>query len=97
MSAPANVQYVPYAEDQDPNWQVIEVVTRHLADGRTVVLQATGERGTGSRSSGRAPLSPILAARVATDPRLAAAFDPQENCNEDAACPVLRVPVRIQK
>jgi hypothetical protein len=97
MAAPANVQYVRYAEDQDPNWQVIEVVARHLADGRTVVVQATGERGTGSRSAGRAPLSPVLAARVAADPRLAAAFDPQESCNDDAACPVLRVPLTIEK
>jgi hypothetical protein len=98
MTAPANVQYVRYAEDRDPNWQVIEVVARHLADGRTVVVQATGERGTGSRVAGRAPLSPILAAKVAVDPRLAAAFDPQENCNDgDGACPVLRVPMKIRK
>jgi hypothetical protein len=97
MIGPANVQYVRYVEDQDPDWQVIEIVARHLAGGRTVVVQATGERGTGSRSAGRPPLSPLVAARVAIDPRLAAAFDPEENCTGDAACPVLRVPVTIGK
>jgi hypothetical protein len=97
MTAPANVQYVRYAEDRDPDWQVVEVVARHLADGRTVVVQATGERGTGSRTAGRPPLGPAVAVRVATDPRLAAAFDPDESCNDDAACPVLRVPLKVQK
>ncbi len=97
MTGPARVQYVRYVEDQDPDWQVVEVVARHLTGGRTVVVQATGERGTGSRSAGRPPLSPLVAARVATDPGLAAAFDPEENCTGDPSCPVLRVPVTIER
>lgn len=97
MTLATNVQYVRYAEDRDPNWQVTEVIARHLTDGRTVVVQATGERGTGSRTAGRAPLSPPVAAQIATDPRLAAGFDPQETCNDNAACPTLRVPVKVQQ
>jgi hypothetical protein len=92
----ANIDYVRYAFDQDVDWQVNQVIARRLPDGRTIVVQATGERGTGTATGGRPPLSALLAARIATNPRLAVAFGPTESCNSpDAACPVLKVPVPI--
>lgn len=92
----ASVNYVRYVDDDDPNWQVVEVIARHLADGRTIVVQATGERGTGDRAAGRPPLTAPVAARVAIDPRLAAGFAAAENCTGNQTCPVLRVPPRIR-
>jgi hypothetical protein len=90
------VEYVRYTFDEDVDWQVNEVIARRLADGRTIVVQATGERGDGTAMGGRPPLSPLLTDRIATDPRLAAAFGPGESCNgPDTACPVLRVPVPV--
>jgi hypothetical protein len=90
------VEYVRYAIDRDVNWQVIEVIARRGSDGRVIVVQASGERGTGSAQGGRPPVSALLAARLAADPRLAAAFDAEKACNgPDPACPVLKVPVPI--
>jgi len=88
------VEYVRYAFDQDVDWQVNEVIARRSPDGRTVVVQATGERGTGSATGGRPPLTALLAATTATDPRVAAAFGAYETCTgPNRACPVLKVPV----
>lgn len=93
--APDGVEYLRYIFDRDVDWQVNEVITRRLSDGRTIVVQATGERGTGT-SAGRPPLSALLTAKTATDPRLAAAFGALESCNGPAAgCPVLKVPVPV--
>jgi hypothetical protein len=90
-----DLEYVRYTFDRDLDWQVNEVITRRLADGRTIVVQATGERGTGT-SAGRPPLSALLTAKTAMDPRLAAAFGARESCNGPAAgCPVLKVPVPV--
>jgi hypothetical protein len=90
------VEYVRYTFDEDVDWQVNEVIARRLADGRTIVVQATGERGTGTANGGRPPLTALLTARFAADPRLLAAFGDRESCNApDAACPVLRVPVPV--
>jgi hypothetical protein len=89
------IEYAPYAETADPDWQVHEVIARRVVDGRTVAVMATGERGTGSAERGEPPLTTVEAARAATDPRLADAFGVGERCNEPApACPILRVPVR---
>jgi hypothetical protein len=90
------VEYARYAIDRDVDWQVIEVIARRIPDGRVIVVQASGERGTGSAQGGRPPVSGLLAARLAADPRLAAAFDADKACNgPDPACPVLKVPVPI--
>jgi hypothetical protein len=92
----AGGQYVRYTFDDDVDWQVNEVIARRLADGRTIVVQATGERGTGTAAGGRPPLSALLAAKIATDPRTATAFGPDESCNgPDPACPILKVPVAV--
>jgi hypothetical protein len=90
--AAGNVAYARYTEDRDVDWQVNEVIAR-FADGRVIVVQATGERGTGTAAAGRPPLSALVAARVATDPRVAAGF-PARDDRCTAACPVLTVPVR---
>jgi hypothetical protein len=90
------LEYVRYLFDRDVDWQVNEVITRRLPDGRTIVVQATGERGTGTAAGGRPPMSALLTAKTATDPRLAAAFGARESCNgPDADCPVLKVPVPV--
>jgi hypothetical protein len=94
MRAGDNVEYVRYTFDRDVDWQVNQVIARRRSDGRTIVVQATGERGTGTAAGGRPPLSALVAARIAADPRIAAGFGAQENCNgPDPACPVLSVAV----
>jgi hypothetical protein len=87
------VAYVRYAADTGVNWQINEVIAG-WPDGRVIVVQATGERGTVTAAGGRPPVSALVAARLATDPRIAAGFgaDDQDRCA--AACPVLAVPVR---
>ena len=93
--AAANVEYVRYADDRDVDWQVNETIAR-LSDGRVVVVQATGERGTGSAPWGRPPLTALLTAKIAADPRMAGAFGASERCHRpDPACPILKVPVPI--
>ncbi len=88
-------EYGRYAETDDVDWQVREVIARRVVDGRTVVVQATGERGTGDREAGEPPLTGREAAGVATDPRLLDAFGLGERCNAPALdCPILKVPVR---
>lgn len=90
--AAGGVAYARYTDDRDVDWQVNEVIARFV-DGRVIVVQATGERGTGTAAGGRPPLSALVAARIATDPRVAAGFgDRNDRC--PAACPVLMVPVR---
>jgi len=94
--ASKDVEYARYAFDRDVNWQVNEVIARRVPDGRALAVQATGERGTGTAGLGRPPLTARLAARVASDPRLLAAFDAAERCNgPERACPVLQVPVPV--
>ena len=88
----AGAMYARYSADRDVDWQVNEVIAR-FADGRVIVVQATGERGTGTATGGRPPLSALVAARIATDPRVAAGFA-ERNDRCPAACPVLMVPVR---
>lgn len=91
-----DVEYVRYAYDQDVDWQVNEVIARWLPDDRVIVVQATGERGTGTAQGGRPPLTALLASRIATDVRTAAAFGAEEPCNgPDPACPVLKVRVPV--
>jgi hypothetical protein len=92
--AAGGVEYARYAFDRDIDWQVNEAIARHGPDARVVVVQATGERGTGSAQAGRPSLSGLMAATVATDPRMAAAFGAREVCAGPVpACPVLKVPV----
>ncbi|WP_199513781.1 hypothetical protein [Nucisporomicrobium flavum] len=91
----AGVEYARYSAREDRDWQVNEVIARRVVDGRTVVVQATGERGTGDAERGKPPLTAREVAQAATDPRLPDAFGLGERCNAPAlACPVLRVPVR---
>jgi hypothetical protein len=90
------IEYVRYTFDRDVDWQVNEVIARRLPDGRTIVVQATGERATGTAAGGRPPLSALLTAKTATDPRLGWAFGSGESCNgPDADCPALKVPVPV--
>ncbi|MFI5933164.1 hypothetical protein [Actinoplanes sp. NPDC051494] len=87
--------YARYDRTEDQDWQVHEVIARRVVDGRTVAVQATGERGTGDRERGEPPLSTREAAEAATDPHLLDGFGLGERCNTPApACPVLQVPVR---
>ncbi|MEV4637474.1 hypothetical protein AB0J80_09000 [Actinoplanes sp. NPDC049548] len=91
----AGIEYARYADTEDVDWQVHEVIARRVVDGRTVAVQATGERGTGDADKGKPPLSAREVAQVATDPRLLDAFGLGERCNAPApACPILKVPVR---
>jgi hypothetical protein len=91
----AGMEYARYAETDDVDWQVHEVIARRVVDGRTVAVMATGERGTGSAGEGEPPLTTVEVAQVATDVRLPDAFGVGERCNLPApACPILRVPVR---
>jgi len=91
----AGIEYARYAETADPDWQVHEVISRRVVDGRTVAVMATGERGTGSAERGEPPLTTVEVARAATDPHLPDAFGVGERCNAPAEdCPILRVPVR---
>jgi hypothetical protein len=90
-----DVEYVRYDDDHDMDWQVRQTIARRAPGGRTVVVMATGERGTDDADGGRPPLTGAQVQRLATDARLAAAFGPAENCGGPAAgaCPVFRVPV----
>jgi hypothetical protein len=91
----SGMEYGRYASTGDPDWQINEVIARRVVDGRTLAVQATGERGTGSRTRGAPPLTPHETAAVATNPRLLDAFGLGESCNPPApACPVLKHPVR---
>jgi hypothetical protein len=91
----AGIEYARYAETDDVDWQVHEVIARRVVDGRTVAVMATGERGTGSAEQGEPPLSTVEVAQAATDPRLPDAFGVGEHCNTPAPdCPIMRVPVR---
>jgi DNA-directed RNA polymerase specialized sigma24 family protein len=86
--------YVRYAVDGD--WRVNEVIARRPGDGRVIVVQAAGERGTGSAAGGRPALSTRMAARIATDARIAAGFGAAERCiGPDGGCPVLAVPLPV--
>ncbi|AGL15276.1 hypothetical protein [Actinoplanes sp. N902-109] len=88
-------EYARYDATEDRDWQVNQVIARRVVDGRTVVVQATGERGTGDRERGKPPLTTREAAEAATNPRLVDGFGLGERCNQPAPdCPVFRVPVR---
>ena len=87
--AAGGVTYARYTDDRDVDWQVNEVIAR-FPDGRVIAVQATGERGTGTAAGGR-PLSALVTARIAIDPRIATELA-DGRC--DATCPVLTVPVR---
>lgn len=88
-------EYARYDRDDDVDWQVNQVIARRVVDGRTIAVQATGERGTGDRERGKPPLTTREAADAATNPRLLDGFGLGERCNQPApACPVLEVPVR---
>ncbi|AGZ40034.1 hypothetical protein AFR_08725 [Actinoplanes friuliensis DSM 7358] len=89
------VEYARYADTDDVDWQVNEVIARRVVDGRTVAVMATGERGTGDAEAGEPPLSTAEAADAATDRRLPDAFGVGERCNTPApACPIFKIPVR---
>ena len=89
------IEYARYAETDDVDWQVHEVIARRVVDGRTVAVMATGERGTGRAGQGEPPLTTVEASQVATDARLVDAFGVGERCNLPAPdCPIMRVPVR---
>jgi hypothetical protein len=89
------VDYVRYGAGTDPDWQVNQVIARRAGDGRTVALMATGERDVTDPADATPPLSGSQAERLATDPRLLAAFGSREGCDGAAsnACPVFKVPV----
>lgn len=88
-------EYGRYDDTEDVDWQVRQVIARRVVDGRTVAVQATGERGTGDRDAGKPPLTGREAADAATDPRLLDAFGLGERCNLPAPdCPILTFAVR---
>ncbi|GAA2464572.1 hypothetical protein [Winogradskya humida] len=88
-------EFARYDESDDRDWQVHEVIARRVVDGRTIAVQVTGERGTGDRDRGEAPLTTREVADAATNPRLLDGFGLGERCNQPAPdCPVLRIPVR---
>lgn len=91
----AGIEYARYADTADVDWQVHEVIARRVVDGRTVAIQATGERGTGDAGRGEPPLTAREVAEAATDPRLPDGFGLGERCNAPApACPIFKIPVR---
>ncbi|GGQ79209.1 hypothetical protein [Couchioplanes azureus] len=91
----AGIEYARYADTADEDWQVRQVIARRAVDGRTVVVQATGERGTGDGERGEPPLTTRELADAATDPRLPDAFGLGERCNAPALdCPIFKIPVR---
>jgi len=91
----AGIEYARYADTDDVDWQVNQVIARRVVDGRTVAVMATGERGTGSAEAGEPPLTITEAEQAATDPHLQDAFGVGERCNLPAPdCPILRIPVR---
>ncbi len=84
-----------YDDAEDLDWQVHQTIARRIADGRTVVLMVTGERGTDDDARGRPALTGAQVERAATDERMFAAFAGDEGCDRESAadCPVFRVPV----
>ncbi|MEV6599241.1 hypothetical protein AB0M36_20655 [Actinoplanes sp. NPDC051346] len=91
----AGIEYARYADTADQDWQVRQVIARRVVDGRTVAVQATGERGTGDGERGEPPLTTRELADAATDPRLPDAFGLGERCNAPApACPIFKIPIR---
>jgi hypothetical protein len=92
--AAGGIDYVRY-DDAEPDWQVNQTIARRAADGRTIALMAAGERDVTDPADGRPALSARQIERLATDPRLMAAFGPRERCDgaPAEACPVFRVPV----
>ncbi|MFI5491817.1 hypothetical protein [Actinoplanes sp. NPDC051859] len=91
----AGIEYARYADTADEDWQVRQVIARRTVDGRTVAVQATGERGTGDGEQGEPPLTGRELADVATNPKLLDAFGLGERCNAPApACPIFKIPVR---
>lgn len=89
------IDYVRYGDGTDPDWQVNQAIARRASDGRTIALMATGERDVTEPDEATPPLTGHEVERLATDPRLFAAFGPHETCDGDAAdaCPVFKVPV----
>jgi hypothetical protein len=92
-----DMEFLRYDDAQDQDWQVNETIARRLADGRTVAVMSSGERGVGKSTGGKPGLTGAEVERIATDVRTAAAFGPHEQCNGTAgeACPVFRVPVPV--
>ena len=92
---PDGVEFVRYRWDRDIEWQVNQAVSRR-ADGRVLVVVATGPRNTHEAQAGRPPLSGLETERAATDPQIMAAFEETESCNDPAsACPALRIAVPV--
>ena len=96
--APKGIEYVRYDDDQDVEWQVHQTIARRISDGRTVAVMSTGERGTDNASRGKPALTGKQIEQIATDPALGDAFGPAEDCSGPSAgaCPVFRVPVRVE-
>jgi len=91
----AGIEFRRYDDEQDLDWQVHQTIARRVADGRTVVVMVTGERGTDDADRGRPALTGAQVERAATDPRTFAAFGADEGCDGPSAddCPVFRVPI----
>ncbi|MFF5292698.1 hypothetical protein [Paractinoplanes globisporus] len=93
--APAGVEYVRYDDEKDPDWQVHQTIARHITDGRTVAVMATGERGADDAAGGKPGLTGAQVQKIATDRRLFDAFGSSEDCfgPSSGACPAFKVPV----
>jgi hypothetical protein len=93
--AAGGVDYVPYGDGTDPDWQVNEAIARRTADGRTIVVMATGERDVADPADAAPPLSANQVERLVTDHRLLDAFGAREGCDGPSAnaCPIFKVPV----
>jgi hypothetical protein len=93
--AGGGIDYVPYGDGTDPDWQVNEVIARRTADGRTIAVMATGERDVADPADAAPPLSANQVERLATDERLLGAFGSSEGCDGPSAnaCPIFKVPV----
>ncbi len=89
------IDYVRYDATDDPDWQVSQTIARRAADGRTVAVMATGERGAADADAARPPLTGTQVEQIATNVRLISAFGSRERCDGSTAdaCPVFRVPV----
>lgn len=89
------VEFRRYDDQRDLDWQVHQTIARRVADGRTVVVMVTGERGTDDAARGRPALTGAQVERAATDRRTFAAFGAEEACGRPSAgdCPVFRVPL----
>jgi hypothetical protein len=95
--ADGGVEFRRYDDEEDLDWQVHQTIARRVADGRTVVVMVTGERGTDDAARGRPALTGAQVERAATDERMFAAFDADEACGGSGSgdCPVFRVPVPV--